>query len=130
MPLVWAHAEYVKLLRSLRDGWVFDLPPQPVARYQQQQVASRFWTWRFNHKCRSMASGKILRIELPAPARVHWSMDGWQTIQEIETRDSRLGIHSADLPTCRLPAGTDIDFTLFWSGEERWEGMDFRVTTA
>jgi hypothetical protein len=27
MPLVWAHAEYLKLRRSLRDGRVFDLPP-------------------------------------------------------------------------------------------------------
>ncbi|HEX7390986.1 MAG TPA: glucan 1,4-alpha-glucosidase, partial [Acidiphilium sp.] len=33
MPLVWAHAEYVKLLRSLRDGAIFDLPPQTVRRY-------------------------------------------------------------------------------------------------
>mgnify|MGYP000312505887 CR=1 FL=1 len=32
MPLVWAHAEYVKLLRSLRDGQVFDMPPQGVQR--------------------------------------------------------------------------------------------------
>ncbi len=28
MPLVRAHAEYVKLMRSLRDGDVFDCPPQ------------------------------------------------------------------------------------------------------
>ena len=33
MPLVWAHAEYIKLVRSLQDGVVFDLPPQTVARY-------------------------------------------------------------------------------------------------
>ena len=30
MPLVWAHAEYVKLRRSLEDGQVFDMPPQTV----------------------------------------------------------------------------------------------------
>jgi glucoamylase len=33
MPLVWAHAEYLKLRRSLADGAVFDRPPQTVARY-------------------------------------------------------------------------------------------------
>lgn len=32
-PLVWAHAEFVTLLRSLQDGQVFDCPPQAVARY-------------------------------------------------------------------------------------------------
>ena len=41
MPLVWAHAEYIKLLRSLRDGRVFDTPPQPVERYQRNNVRSR-----------------------------------------------------------------------------------------
>ena len=29
MPLVWAHAEYLKLCRSLRDGEVFDRPRRP-----------------------------------------------------------------------------------------------------
>ena len=32
-PLVWAHAEFVTLLRSLREGKVFDCPPETVARY-------------------------------------------------------------------------------------------------
>ncbi|HYQ91513.1 MAG TPA: glycoside hydrolase family 15 protein, partial [Candidatus Competibacteraceae bacterium] len=27
MPLLWAHAEYIKLRRSLREGRLFDLPP-------------------------------------------------------------------------------------------------------
>lgn len=38
MPLVWAHAEYIKLRRSLRDGKVFDIPPQTVERYIRQKV--------------------------------------------------------------------------------------------
>jgi glucoamylase len=33
MPLVWAHSEYIKLIRSLKDARVFDLPPQTVDRY-------------------------------------------------------------------------------------------------
>ena len=32
-PLAWAHAEYVKLLRSLADGRVFDLYAPVQARY-------------------------------------------------------------------------------------------------
>ena len=30
MPLVWAHAEYLKLRRSIQDGRVFDLPVKPA----------------------------------------------------------------------------------------------------
>src|SRR6185369_277000 len=32
-PLVWAHAEFLKLRRSIQDGRVFDQPPQTFARY-------------------------------------------------------------------------------------------------
>jgi glucoamylase len=38
MPLVWAHAEYIKLLRSLKDGRVFDTPPQTAKRYLGKAV--------------------------------------------------------------------------------------------
>ena len=33
MPLVWAHAEHIKLRRSLREGHIFDMPPYTVQRY-------------------------------------------------------------------------------------------------
>ena len=36
MPLVWAHAEDIKLRRSLADGSVFDMPPLARARYAQR----------------------------------------------------------------------------------------------
>ena len=32
-PLAWAHAEYIKLLRSLRDGRIFDAAPCVCQRY-------------------------------------------------------------------------------------------------
>jgi glucoamylase len=32
-PLLWAHGEYVKLRRSIRDGRVFDAPRQTFTRY-------------------------------------------------------------------------------------------------
>ncbi|MBP1778073.1 MAG: Glucan 1,4-alpha-glucosidase [candidate division NC10 bacterium] len=128
MPLVWAHAEYIKLLRSLRDGRVFDMPPQPVQRYQVEKIASPFAMWRFNHKCRRIPAGKRLRIELLAPALIHWSVDDWQTAQDAATVDSTLGIHFADLPTDGLPAGCTVAFTFLWLDEKRWEGVNFAQT--
>src|SRR6185295_16598296 len=82
MPLVWAHAEHVKLLRSLADGRVFDMPPQPRQRYQVEGVRSRHCVWRFNNKCRSLAAGSILRVELLAAAAIHWTSDAWRTIRD------------------------------------------------
>jgi glucoamylase len=127
MPLVWAHAEHLKLLRSLPDGRVFDMPPQSVQRYQVQKVGSLYAIWRFNHKVRSIAAGAILRLEVLAPAIVHWSADGWQTVHDTKTQDTGLGVHVADLPTTGLGSAKRVLFTFFWPEARRWERMDFEV---
>jgi glucoamylase len=127
-PLVWAHAEYIKLRRSLRDGRIFDQPTQTVQRYLVEKRKSPYFAWRLNNKCRNMPQGKKLRIVLFMPARVHWSFDGWQTVQDTDTRDSGLGTSFADLPADSLGVGREIVFTLYWLQEQRWEGTDFSVT--
>jgi len=128
MPLVWAHAEYVKLHRSLQDGRVFDMPPQPVQRYLKHRTGSPFAIWRFNHKCRTIPAGRTLRVEVLAPATVHWSPDRWKTTRDTNTRDTGLGMHVADLATNTMQADTQIDFTFYWPSAGRWEGVNFAVT--
>ena len=130
MPLVWAHAEYLKLVRSLSDGRVFDTPPQAVERYLTRRTGSRLALWRFNHKTREMLRGQVLRIETLAPALVHWSADGWRTARDVATVDSGLGVHHVDLPTAALGPGTPVLFTFYWPGASRWEGCDFSVSVA
>lgn len=127
MPLVWAHAEYLKLLRSLRDGHVFDMPPQTVQRYLVDKFDSQYMVWRFNHKIRSLSAGKILRIETLVPAVIHWSSDNWNTANDVTTRDTGLNLHTSDLATQDLKEGRQIVFTIYWSDADRWEGADFAV---
>jgi glucoamylase len=127
-PLVWAHSEYIKLVRSLKDGKIFDQPPQTVMRYRVEKRRSVYCEWRFNNKCRTLPSGKVLRIALMAPAKVHWSSDGWRTANDVTTRDTGTGIYVADLPTSDMEGGRSIVFTMFWPGGQHWEGADFSVT--
>jgi glucoamylase len=127
-PLVWAHSEYVKLRRSIRDGKVFDQPPQTVQRYIVEKHVRQVFGWRFNNKTRSIPRNKTLRIVLLVPGRVHWSVDGWKTSHDTYTRDTGLGTHVLDLPTASLTAGGQADFTFFWPTENRWEGTDYTVT--
>ena len=60
MPLVWAHAEYLKLRRSLEDGSVFDMPTHTVARYvNRRNICTRTYSrsnnraafWPRNTRC-------------------------------------------------------------------------------
>jgi glucoamylase len=127
-PLVWAHAEYVKLRRSIRDNKIFDQPPQTVKRYLIDKHVRQIFGWRFNNKTRSVPRNKTLRIVLLTPARVHWSVDGWNSTHDTDARDTGLGIYTLDLPTASLPVGTQAVFTFFWPQENRWEGTDYIVT--
>jgi glucoamylase len=127
MPLVWAHAEYVKLARSLRDEVVFDMPPQTVERYQVQKTGSSLSAWRFNHVANHLLQGTSLRLGLLAPALVHWSTDNWKTVADVKTADSGLGLHYADLPTNKLAVGGKVAFTFFWPDAGKWEGTNWEV---
>jgi glucoamylase len=127
MPLVWAHAEYLKLRRSLRDGRVYDLPPQTWQRYVVERTRSPYAIWRFNHKTAAMSAGRRLRIQTLAPAVVHWSADDWTTVHDTPSRDTGLGEVVTDLPTESLAPGAAVVLTFRWPEAGRWEGRDFRI---
>jgi len=124
MPLVWAHAEYLKLVRSLDEDDVFDMPPYGRRRYVEDHVGSSLTPWRFNQRVRTVAPGHVLRVELLAPATVHWSADGWRSAHDTPTRDTGLGLHYVDL---QPPADGAVVFTFHWTEADRWEGTDFQV---
>jgi glucoamylase len=127
-PLVWAHSEYIKLRRSLREGKVFDQPPQTVKRYIVEKHVRQIFGWRFNNKTRSIPRNKTLRVVLLSPGRIHWSVDDWKTSHDTDARDTGLGVYILDLPTASLPAGGQAVFTFFWPDRNTWEGTDYRVT--
>ena len=128
MPLVWAHSEHLKLLRSLRDGVVFDTPPQVSRRYALGKTESKLSGWRFSNVATTLVAGKTLRIQVLEPARVHWSSDGWATTRDIETCPTPFGLHFADLDTGALAIGATVVFTFHWPEADRWEGRDFSMT--
>jgi glucoamylase len=130
-PLVWAHAEFLKLRRSIADGRVFDQPPQALERYVTAGIRTTpFAVWRFNNKIRTMPSGKTLRVETLEPAIVRWGSGPsteWQDVEDIETIDTGLGVHVADLPTKDFPSGASVNLTFYWPRAARWEAVDFRI---
>jgi glucoamylase len=130
MPLVWAHAEYIKLARSLNDGRVFDTPPQTVARYVKSEHRSSFAIWRFDERISALTVGKILRIQTRARCSIRWSASAWRTSRDATSTDTRLGIWYADLPTAQLPIGAEVMFTFHWPDAGRWEGTNFKVLIA
>ncbi len=127
MPLVWAHAEYIKLLRSKRDGKIFDMIEPVRARYIEQKVKSDLQVWLLNHKLRAARSSQRLRLELIAAARLHWTSDEWKTVNDVDLFDDGLGIYSHEFSPDELKAGATLKFTFYWTEAAHWEGRDFSI---
>ncbi len=125
MPLVWAHAEYVKLRRSLNDKKVFDTPPQTVERYLKNKSEAKYESWRFNNKISKISSQKNLRIETLAPCLIYWTKDHWKTKIKSETKDLGIGIFFTDLG--KFSAGRKITFTFYWLESDLWENENFTI---
>lgn len=127
MPLVWAHAEFIKLLASRQLGRPFDQPRSVRQRYQGRRPTAEYAFWFPHAAIATMPAGAQLAIALPEPAIVHWGRDGWAEAQDAMTSDSGLGFHVAALPSIEITAATAIDFT--WQDQDRnqWHGRDYRV---
>jgi glucoamylase len=126
MPLMWAHAEYVKLLRSVRDGAVFDRVAAVADRYLSGRGRKDLEVWKFSRQPRTVSAGTTLRILDPTPFRLRWSLDDWQVLTDSASLTTSLGIHSADIVVPQDQQAV-VRFTFFWPGTERWEGRDFQV---
>jgi glucoamylase len=128
MPLVWAHSEYIKLCRSLESKQVFDMPHQSQKRYVIEKKISNIVIWNFNTQYKYMPKGKILRIQCLTSAIVQWSADNWVTSNDVQTLDSGVGVHFADLSTANLDYEQNISYTFYWHDAQIWESKKYLLT--
>ena len=126
MPLMWAHAEYVKLLRSVHDGRVFDHIPDVAERYQRRRPERPIEIWTFGRRVRSIRRGAILRVEAQAPFRLHWTDGEWADRRETASTPTVVGVDFVDVPVAPDRVAP-IRFTFFWPNANRWEGSDYQV---
>ncbi|MEP7200270.1 MAG: glycoside hydrolase family 15 protein [Chloroflexota bacterium] len=126
MPLNWAHAEYIKLLRSTADGQVFDFIPEVAEHYRDHQDAKLLELWKPNRQTRAVKPGWTLRVQSPAAFVLHWSDDEWQNAADTRSTPTALGIGFVDIPIAQAQRAP-IRFTFRWLADERWEGRDYIV---
>jgi glucoamylase len=128
MPLLWAHAEYLKLLRSTSDGQVFDRIRAVEERYARKGAHRhpRREVWKHGRRLSSLRSGSTLRVQATGEFVLHWSRDGWGSVEDTASTDVGVGLGYVDLPIPRGSKGP-ICFTFFWPSRNAWEGRDYRV---
>jgi glucoamylase len=131
MPLVWAHAEYVKLLRSAADGKVFDQVPEVADRYLSRAgTTAKMEVWTFNRRVRSMRPGEILRVLAEKRFSLRWTSDQWMTVHDSVSQSNALDIDYVDLVDLVTTSGMSIEFTFFWIDANRWEGRNYVIAVS
>lgn len=127
-PLVWAHSEYIKLLRSTSDGAVFDCLPEVVERYITKSTPRSLHRplemWIHRRQPSTVVAGSILRVQVPEEFLLHWTIDNWKTFTDTESIPTRFDVSYVDLP---VPSEGEIRFTFFLVNGARWEGKDYTV---
>lgn len=125
MPLLWAHSEYLKLVRSAADGQVYDLISEVADRYRKRRKTRPLEVWKFNRQVRSLPSEGTLRIQAATPFRLHWTCDEWKQHHDTDSKPIGTGHEYVDIRV--LPQRAPMGFTFFWTAVGRWEGRDFQV---
>lgn len=127
MPLMWAHAEYLKLLRSIHDGQVFDRIDAVYNRYcNKQDQQTPLEIWKFNRQPATIQRGETLRVQADNSFRLRWTRDNWITFNDSDSNTPGVDIHFADIAPCST-SGPNITFTFWWVEAQRWEQSDFQV---
>jgi glucoamylase len=127
MPLVWAHAEFLKLLIARERGRPLELLDAVWDRYSGRRPAAPMWHWRDTSPVRHLPAGRSLVIESQRPFSLHYGLDGWQGVQDRQSRPLGLGVHGVVLEVDGLASAAELNFTRYLSDEGRWEGSDHRV---
>lgn len=107
MPLAWAHAEFIKLIRSLHENRVWDLPEDAAERYRDGSHASPFTLWTPNERRAWLRPGQQLRVMLPYAADIRGSIPGHEA-STVATTPAPFGQHLATLPTETAQPGDTI----------------------
>jgi glucoamylase len=131
VPLVWAHAEYLKLLRSAVDGKVFDRIDPVYERYSEpkgrQGLRRNLEIYSRRRPIQKIAAGDTLRILDGDLFDLVWSADGWQTAQTTPSRSLGGAGFSADIATAADQGSNGISWTFHWPDLGRWLGYNVEV---
>lgn len=126
MPLMWAHAEYVKLLRSVADGRVFDLIPIVAERYLKGRGRKDLEVWKPARQVKEVMAGQVLRIQAQDSFRLHWTNDEWATASDTLSTSTGIGIEFAEI-AIHDDQSVPVQFTFFWIARNRWEEHNYAV---
>ena len=137
-PLVWAHAEYIKLLRSVVDGQIFDTISVVADRYAVEPGTRTFRSevdiFQVARPIMHVSPGMTLRIVDPHRFNVSYTFDDWTTGQQATSKVVGYPGSYVDISTPVLGEGETktLIFTMHWPEQaavaDHWLGRNVEIT--
>jgi glucoamylase len=124
MPLVWAHAEFLKLYLAATTGLRIDRSTAVAARYATSPVVHRA---HLRTELDVTTDAVELSIESSQPFRLRFGVDGWRTTIERDSAPIPLGLHAVVLRRAELGAANTVQWTRFDLASQAWEGVDHLI---
>jgi glucoamylase len=129
MPLLWAHAEFLKLLVARERGRPIEQLQSVTDRYAvAKPPVAGAWHWRDEVPVKVLAAGRNLLIEDRQPFTLHLGFDGWHGVREHAAQLQPLGMWGVLLKHEELGNYLQLDFTRHYA--DRWEGTNHCVQIA
>jgi glucoamylase len=130
MPLVWAHAEFLKLLCARKEKRPLEMLSSVENHLRAKSGCAGTWPWRSDTPFEALPADRDLLVEGEGPFLLHFGFDGWQEIQDRVSAPLPFGRHGVRLAKSDLARGGVLDFTRYFLDETRWEGSDHHVRLA
>jgi glucoamylase len=111
MPLVWAHAEFLKLLAAQANGRPAELLDAVKARWNGVAPEAGTWFWRRNSVFHRAPAGRRLVFEETGPFGFAWSRDGGRETT-LHSTPGAFGLHAVTLAPEALAGARRLAFSL------------------
>jgi glucoamylase len=109
MPLLWAHAEFLKLLSAQADRRASESLAIIDERYGGKRPTAATWHWREASPFDTLPAGRSLLIERTAPFSLSYALDGAPRSQ-MQSTPMPLGMHAVSFAPDKLVGGTMFEF--------------------
>jgi glucoamylase len=131
MPLVWAHAEFLKLLFARQEKRPVELLASVEKRLARSNApasaAGRTWHWRPDAPFETLPDACDLLVDRAEPFLLHLGFDGWEGIEDRRSTPLAFGRHGVRLGPADFRGRSTVEFTMYLTDQARWDGRDYRV---
>ncbi len=126
MPLLWSHAEFLKLLVARETGRPVELLKSVERRYAGGSRIGETWHWRAEARYDRLPLGHTLAIEHRTPFVLRYGFDGWQQPGEKTAVRGPFGMYTLTFAPRELEPHATFHFTRRF--DHGWEGADYQVS--